>query len=113
MRQAGSMLETDLRRRPSARLLVVDPEGRILLFRIAHAAGALAGQSFWTTPGGALEPGETYEAAASRELFEETGVRREAVGAAIAERRMVLQLPSGEHVLADERYFLIEVAETI
>lgn len=29
----------------------------------------------WSLPGGRIEPGESYEVAALRELFEETGVR--------------------------------------
>jgi len=38
--------------------------------------------SLWSLPGGRLEPGETPEAAAIRELFEETGVTAEIVGLA-------------------------------
>ncbi len=35
------------------------------------------GQTLWTFPGGAIEPGETPEAAAVREAFEETGLHVE------------------------------------
>ena len=103
------MPEPVLRRRPSARLLVLDHERRILLFRFAHSQGALAGRSFWATPGGALEPGESFEAAAVRELAEETGVRIDHPGPQIARKEVMLQLPDGEHVTADERYFLVEI----
>jgi 8-oxo-dGTP diphosphatase len=96
-----------LRTRPSSRLLVLDSEGWVLLFRFAHKDGALAGRSFWATPGGETDQGETFEAAAIRELFEETGLRVADVGAEIAQRMFVMQMPDGEHVMADERFFIV------
>ncbi|MFB6125947.1 MAG: NUDIX hydrolase [Halolamina sp.] len=47
---------------------VVDGDGRVLLIRHPRDPDT------WVTPGGAHEPGETYEAAAEREVREETGV---------------------------------------
>ena len=44
----------------------------------------------WSLPGGRIEPGETPEAAAMRELFEETGVEAEIVALA-GEREVVLK----------------------
>ena len=55
-------------------MLVLDPTGCLLLFRFVHKHGALAGHAFWATPGGGLEPGETFAEAAIRELKEETGI---------------------------------------
>lgn len=46
-------------------------EGRILI--LERAGGAATGA--WYTPGGVLDPGETPEECAVRELFEETGLR--------------------------------------
>lgn len=100
-----------MRRRLSARLLILDAAGRILLFRFVYRRGPLAGQDFWGTPGGGVEEGETLEAAALRELVEETGLRRQSVGPAVARREVALQLPDGEHVVQDERYFLVRVTD--
>ena len=61
--------EPRIRLRPASRVLVVDSSDRILLFfvRLAYTAA-------WVTPGGGLEPGESHEEAAIRELEEETGL---------------------------------------
>ena len=98
-----------MRRRPSSRLLVLDRSNRILLFRFMFKRGPLAGQDYWATPGGALEPGESFADAARRELFEETGILRDAVGQPVAEREFALQLHDGEYVMAEERFFLVLV----
>jgi 8-oxo-dGTP diphosphatase len=97
-----------MRGRPSARLLILDPSGRILLFRFVFTNGVLAGQDYWATPGGGVEEGETFEQAAIRELREETGIRLEDIGPEVARRELVLLLPDGERVIADERYFLVQ-----
>jgi 8-oxo-dGTP pyrophosphatase MutT (NUDIX family) len=57
--------------RPVARVLVLDGDDRLLLLRAVHAAD---GYTFWVAPGGGVEPGETFEQAARRELLEETGL---------------------------------------
>lgn len=99
-----------MRRRLSARFLILNEAGHVLLFRFVHRKGPLAGQDFWATPGGGVEEGETLEQAALRELMEETGLRRNDLGMEIARREVVLQLPDGEHAISDERYFVVRVA---
>ena len=53
--------------RPAARVLLLDAKDRCLLF-------SWKPPNVWITPGGGLEPGDTYEQAALRELLEETGL---------------------------------------
>jgi 8-oxo-dGTP pyrophosphatase MutT (NUDIX family) len=55
--------------RPTARLLVVDPDERVLLFSSVDSGG----RTWWFTPGGGVHRGETVTEAAVRELSEETG----------------------------------------
>lgn len=58
--------------RPVARVLLLGPAQRLLLL-LAH--DTVSENVWWVTPGGGLEAGESFEQAASRELYEETGLR--------------------------------------
>jgi len=59
-----------LRVRRAARVVLLDPDDRVLLMR--YDDGPPNG-THWSTPGGGLNDGEDYPAAALRELAEETG----------------------------------------
>ena len=61
--------------RPSARVIVIDYGGRVLLFCVADPQSVKAPS--WVVPGGGLEAGQTAAEAAARELLEETGTRIE------------------------------------
>jgi 8-oxo-dGTP pyrophosphatase MutT (NUDIX family) len=61
-----------LRTRRTARVLVVDESGRMLLF--SDSDPGLPGLRWWITPGGGVEPGESDLEAAVREVREETGL---------------------------------------
>ena len=56
--------------RRAARVILLDPDDRVLLMR--YDDGPPNGRH-WSTPGGGLNAGEEYPAAALRELEEETG----------------------------------------
>ena len=84
-----------LRLRRSARVLLFDPSGDVLLIRFrAETGGRMV--TFWVTPGGEIEAGEEPEEAAARELYEELGLRVPLIGP-------VHEESGGEYVHLGER----------
>lgn len=91
------------RRRPTVRVITLDPDDRVLLFEVQDTDGT--GATWWETPGGGIEPGEDLLATARRELAEEVG--QEPVALAdldrVAERimpRAGAELVRVEHLVA-------------
>ncbi len=60
--------------RNAVRVVVQDAHGDVLLFH-THELTAPELGFWWELPGGGLDPGESYAAAAVRELREEAGIR--------------------------------------
>lgn len=89
------MREERLRLRRSARVLLFDPSGDILLIRFRAQTGGKSVR-FWVTPGGEIEAGEEPEEAAARELYEELGLRLPLIGP-------VHEESGGEYVHLGER----------
>ncbi len=100
-----------LRFRPTARLLVIDPLDRILLFRFDNGRDGVS----WLTPGGGIHRGETIEAAAIRELAEETGyaVTLAGLGPAVATRGGLWRSDSrGRTVFGADTFFFVRVTHS-
>jgi 8-oxo-dGTP pyrophosphatase MutT (NUDIX family) len=84
-------------------VVLLDPAGRVLLFR-QHSTGDLPDSPYWYLPGGGILPFEAIEAAARRELREETGIHEVVLGPVIGERADVTFVFRGRRVVQDEWY---------
>jgi 8-oxo-dGTP pyrophosphatase MutT (NUDIX family) len=95
--------------RPTSRVLLLDEQGRTLLFTVEEP-DAETGKRFWFPPGGGVEGGETFEEAARRELLEETGIDCEP-GPCIWVRTPHIWHFKAQNIWysSAERYFLVRV----
>jgi len=99
-----------LPRRTSARVLLLDEHDRVLMVKVRNdgaivVPGSPAPPEFWVLVGGGVDPGESWEEAARREVFEETGLGEIDLGPCVwtLDREV---LWTGRPVRIIERYFL-------
>ena len=69
-------------RRQAARVVLLDPGGRIFLMQARDPADPGKGD-WWEIPGGGIDKGESSSEAARRELYEETGITTAEIGPCI------------------------------
>lgn len=97
------MTTDEPRERQAARVLLIDSDDRLLLMHHLRTDRGFV----WVPPGGGLEPGESPEKAAVREIAEETTLVLDTLGPCVWIRRS--RLP-GEPVLHVEHFFVARVA---
>lgn len=91
--------------RPTARILVFDAQDRLLMLQLTDPKAQ--NRRFWITPGGGVDPGESFEAGAQRELWEETGIVAP-IGPCVWTRRRLVHY-DGRVFDFDERFYALRV----
>jgi 8-oxo-dGTP pyrophosphatase MutT (NUDIX family) len=91
--------------RSAARLIVVNRDDRVLLIE-GRDSTRPESSTWWITPGGGLDEGESLEQAARRELLEETGLVVGELGSQVLRR--TVDFPFEEFdIVQDETFFLV------
>jgi 8-oxo-dGTP pyrophosphatase MutT (NUDIX family) len=106
-------MTTTLRTRKTARAIVLNDFGEILLIKHLDTTPANPNNpdilTYWVAPGGGVENHETYEQAAKRELAEETGIVVDKIENCLHTWSGEL-VSAGELVRQDEQFFLSKVS---
>ncbi len=94
--------------RHSARILLLDEQDRILLLHVNDGEAFHHNRpemiTFWITPGGGVESGESYEETARRELWEETGIADATFGPCLWHQERLLHFPTRTLLLQEQVY---------
>jgi 8-oxo-dGTP pyrophosphatase MutT (NUDIX family) len=105
-----------MKRRNTARLLVIDARKRVLFFLVNDGRAVHPAHpdliSFWLLPGGGIDPGETSEEAALRELREETGITDATIGPLIWVHERILNT-HGDDIYFYEEIFVVYVTNPL
>jgi 8-oxo-dGTP pyrophosphatase MutT (NUDIX family) len=83
----------------------MDSEGAALLF--FTAAPDSSRWARWITPGGGVDPGESHEQAAIRELFEETGLVVDDVGQPVWSLDFDVAWDDADHDRGHAEYYVV------
>jgi 8-oxo-dGTP pyrophosphatase MutT (NUDIX family) len=94
------------RNRPTSRVLLFDRDDRILL--LLTTAPDTSGVARWLTPGGGVDAGETFEQAARRELFEETGLVVGGLGDPVWAHDFEVEWDAADHDTGHAEFFVHE-----
>lgn len=103
------MNKETMRRRPTARVLLLDPGDRLLLMR-GRGSHLPDAPTVWWTVGGGARVGETLHETALREIREEAGIEDVELGPVVWRREAVLLMADGAHSLLEESYFVARCA---
>ena len=97
--------------RRAARVILLDPDGRVLMLHGWDPARP--SHTYWFTVGGGLEPGETPLDAAVREAFEETGLRFSPADLVGPVRIDTVSFPfDGSWFAQEQSFFVARTADT-
>jgi 8-oxo-dGTP pyrophosphatase MutT (NUDIX family) len=99
----------EFRERLTARVVLLDPDGRILLMK-GRLPGRPDGPAYWYTVGGGVEEGETLAEAAAREVVEETGLTDAVLGPTVWRDEVILRDIDREKRLFRQFYVVARTA---
>ncbi|MBL7518075.1 NUDIX domain-containing protein, partial [Frankia sp. CNm7] len=97
--------------RVAARVVLVDPSDSFLLIR-SHDPSLEDSPTWWHVPGGGLDPGESAEQGAIREISEEVGIRLPAVGPTVGTRTTRFTF-GGKPYVQRESFFVVRLPERV
>lgn len=98
-----------MQERVTARVVLLDPQNRILLMKARPPADREAA-AIWFTVGGGVDPGETVFDAARREVREETGIAEVELGPIVWYRQGVFLVAADQPRLFKEYYVVARCA---